>query len=257
MDLFFSTELAKEYKSNTQIARVLSESWVKSNSFCPYCGHDFLNQYENNKPVADFFCPACGRIFELKSQREKISGIINDGAYRTMIERILSNENPDFFFLSYSKEHHSVNNYFVVPKHFFVPEIIIKRKPLSENARRANWIGCKINLNAIPAEGRIYIVKDQTEISKEQVLHQFSKTAFLGESSVESRGWIMDVMRCIDRIANAEFTLNEVYRFEDELQLLHADNHNIRAKIRQQLQKLRDVEYIDFLGNGRYRKRSV
>jgi type II restriction enzyme len=32
-----------------------------------------------------------------------------------------------------------VNNFFVIPKYFFIPEIIEKRKPLSETAKRAGW----------------------------------------------------------------------------------------------------------------------
>ena len=42
----------------------------------------------------------------------------------------------------------------MVPKHFFVPDIIEKRKPLAETARRAGWIGCNIVLKNIPNEGR-------------------------------------------------------------------------------------------------------
>ncbi|HIT35518.1 MAG TPA: restriction endonuclease, partial [Candidatus Faecousia intestinavium] len=44
------------------------------------------------------------------------------------------------------------------------------------------------------------------------------------------------------------------YAFEEELILKHPDNHNIRAKIRQQLQQLRNRGIILFLGNGQYQK---
>ena len=36
------------------------------------------------------------------------------------------------------------------------------------------------------------------------------------------------------------FTTAEVYRHEKRLQKTHPENHNVRAKIRQQLQVLRD-----------------
>ena len=49
-------------------------------------------------------------------------------------------------------------------------------------------------------------------------------------------------------------TLEEMYQFADELQSKHIENHNIKAKIRQQLQILRDKGFIEFLGNGHYRK---
>ena len=48
--------------------------------------------------------------------------------------------------------------------------------------------------------------------------------------------------------------MKDMYIFADELSAKHTDNHNIRAKIRQQLQFLRDKGFIKFLGGGTYRK---
>ena len=45
-----------------------------------------------------------------------------------------------------------------------------------------------------------------------------------------------------------------VNRFEKVLEMKYPSNHNIRPKIRQQLQVLRDRGIIEFLGNGNYRK---
>ena len=53
-----------------------------------------------------------------------------------MIERITSTRNPDLFVMQYS-DNLQVINLTLIPKFFFVPSIIEKRKPLSENARRA------------------------------------------------------------------------------------------------------------------------
>lgn len=64
----------------------------------------------------------------------------------------------------------------------------------------------------------------------------------------------MDILNCINRISTPVFTLNEVYKFENELQFKYPHNNHIRAKIRQQLQFLRDKGVIEFLGNGKYRK---
>lgn len=41
--------------------------------------------------------------------------------------------------MSYSKEELRVTDFFIVPKHFFVPEIIEKRNPLPDAAQRAGW----------------------------------------------------------------------------------------------------------------------
>jgi len=144
MDLLLNTKLAKGYSSNSQIARILTEQWVKENSYCPSCGTLPLNEFENNRPVADFYCINCREEFELKSKGGKISNTITDGAYSTIIERINSDNNPNFFFLTYSKEWR-VNNFLIIPKQFFTSEIIIKRPPLAKTAKRAGWVGCNID----------------------------------------------------------------------------------------------------------------
>ena len=45
MNLNFNIDLAGGYKSNSQIARVLTENWVKENSYCPNCGQLPLNDF--------------------------------------------------------------------------------------------------------------------------------------------------------------------------------------------------------------------
>jgi type II restriction enzyme len=46
-------------------------------------------------------------------------------------------------------------------------------------------------------------------------------------------------MNIIDSLNKKEFTLKEVYAFENDLKILHPENNNIKPKIRQQLQFLR------------------
>lgn len=254
MNLKFNTDLASLYTSNSQIARVLTESWVKENSYCPNCGKDKINEYPNNQPVADFFCAFCNEDFELKSKNGKLGKKINDGTYSTMIDRISSENNPNFFFLTYSKNNWFVNNFLIIPKHFFQPEIIEKRNPLSSGARRAGWIGCNIDLQRIPELGRIFLVKNSVVADRKNVLETWSKTVFLRIESVEAKGWTLDVLKCLDRITSTDFSLNEVYKFEEELKLNHPDNNHIKDKIRQQLQILRDMNIIEFVSRGRYRK---
>src|SRR5574344_720462 len=150
MDLKFNLEIAEKYHSRTQIARVLTEDWVGRNIYCPICGRPIIHHYENNRPVADFYCD-CGSDFELKSKCSADGNIgkkVADGEYHTMISRITSLANPNFFFLSY--DNYYVNNIFMVPNHFFVPEIIEKREPLAATACRAGWEGCNILINEIP-----------------------------------------------------------------------------------------------------------
>jgi len=252
MNLHFNQNLAKNYKSPNQIIRVLSEDWVAKQSYCPNCDAEPLAEFTNNQPVADFYCANCNEQYELKSKQAKLSNIINDGAYDTMIERINSDNNPNFFFLTYSAQL-SVNNFLIIPKHFFKPDMIVKRKPLSVSAKRAGWVGCNIDLRQVPESGKVFLVKNQQVISRDNVTEQFQKTLFLRKQSTASRGWTLDVWQCIDRL-DANFSLNQVYAFADELQRKHPENNHIKDKIRQQLQVLRDRGIIEFTGRGRYCK---
>lgn len=254
MDLHFDNSLILKYHSGTQIARVLTENWVNENMYCPRCGNPHINHFENNRPVADFFCPICNNEYELKSKTGNLSNKINDGAYDTMIRRITSNANPDFFFMNYSKRNNMVKDFILIPKHFFVPEIIEKRKPLAETARRAGWTGCNILINKIPLQGRINIISNGYISAVTEVMDKVKKSDALKIEDINSRGWLLDVLNCVNNISSETFTLEKVYNFEDELQVKHPQNNNIKPKIRQQLQFLRDKGIIQFLGNGNYKK---
>lgn len=255
MQTALNTQIAQLYKSNSQKIRILTENWVDTEIFCPNCGCD-ISPYENNRPVADFYCENCKEEYELKSKKDDIGLKIIDGAYKAMIKRLQSQNNPNFFFLNYDLDDYEIINFAVIPKHFFVPGIIEKRKPLSENARRAGWIGCNILLNNIPKSGKIFYIKNKQEELKENILKNWQKTLFLRETKKsELRGWILDVMNCIDKLNKYEFTLQEIYDFEKTLSEKHPENKHIKDKIRQQLQFLRDKGYLDFVSSGKYRLR--
>lgn len=254
MELAFDTNDIEKYHSRSQVARVLTEKWIHKNMYCPRCGNVHISQFENNRPVADFHCPNCNSEYELKSKNGQLGHKIADGAYGTMIERINSNNNPDFLFMSYSDIHYTVSNLILVPKHFFVPEIIEKRKPLSDTARRAGWVGCNILIEKIPIQGRISIVSNGKIIDAKQVMKKVTASSTLETKNMESRGWLMDVLNCVNKAPTPIFSLDDIYAFEPQLQYKYPENRNIRPKIRQQLQLLRDKGFIEFLGRGNYKK---
>ena len=254
MNLQMDGKSAVNYSSNAQKIRVITEKWVKENMFCPYCGSKYISHFENNRPVADFFCPSCREEYELKSKGSSIRSKVNDGAYNTMIERINSINNPNFFFMHYNKSTLLIENLVMVPKHFFSSEIIEKRKPLANTARRAGWTGCNILINRIPDEGRIYIVKNEKEVPVEQIIEKVKKTDFISGYNLDARGWILDILNCVNKIENRTFTLEQMYQYEEMLSVKHPGNHHVKDKIRQQLQVLRDNGIIEFLGRGHYRK---
>ncbi len=254
INLAFDTTLAAGYSSKSQIARRLTEGWVNTNMYCPRCGNSTVVQSPNNSPVSDFSCVSCGNIFELKSKNGYFGKTVNDGSYDKMIQRITSNSNPDFLFLEYDNIRMNVHDLIVVPKHFFIPAIIERRSPLSQEARRAGWVGCNILLASIPKQGRIALIAKGKIEPQESVIEKLNRTKLLLEGNLERRGWVFDVLKCLNSIQKDSFSLTEVYQFESILAKKHPKNNNIQAKIRQQLQILRNAGYIDFLGHGEYRK---
>ena len=253
MNMYFDESLVMNYKSQSQKIRIMSESWICSNMFCPCCGNSYISQLQNNLPVADMQCLKCGEIFELKSKQGKIGKKINDGAYTTMIERITSITNPDLFVMQYSSNYY-VTNLILIPKFFFTPQIIERRKPLSSTAKRAGWTGCNILYSDIPNQGKISIITNGIIKSLNEVVNQYSHIKKLNTQNIDSHGWLMDVMNCINEITNNEFSLKEIYEYTEILKRKHIHNNNIEAKIRQQLQILRDKGFIEFIERGHYRK---
>lgn len=253
MNFYLDSSSALRYCNQSQKIRVMSEIWVGQNLYCPICGNIKLQNLKNNMPVADFQCSSCDSTYELKSKRGSIGRKITDGEYSTMVSRITSLENPDLLIMQYSDDY-QVTDLTLVPKFFFVPNIIEKRPPLAASARRAGWVGCNILYDRIPMQGRIKIIKQQNIRDASDVMTEYGKALKLRTNSIESRGWIMDVLTCINLIPSNEFSLTEVYKFADELQQRHIENHNVEAKIRQQLQLLRNKGFITFIGRGLYRK---
>lgn len=85
---------------------------------------------------------------------------------------------------------------------------------------------------------------------------QTSSTETPTTDNAKPRGWFNDVRSVMERMGD-EFTLQDMYAYEDELAAKYPSNRNVRAQIRHQLQVLRDKGYVEFLGKGRYRKTSA
>ena len=253
MNLSFDIELATRYKSNSQRVRVMSEQWVADNVYCPCCGNSHLRKLKNNTPVSDFVCEKCQKIFELKSKCQHIGTKIAGSAYSKMIERITSATNPELLVLQYSKDY-NVQNLVFVPSFFFTPDVIEKRPPLSKTARRAGWIGSNILYKNIPQQGKINLITDGLMANIGDTIKAYNHIKKLHVSNIDSRSWILDVLNCINSLRTDDFYLSDVYQYTNYLSRKHPQNHHIEAKIRQQLQVLRDKGFIVFLGNGRYRK---
>ena len=247
-------EEAAVFKGATQNARVLSEGWIGANAFCPNCGTEPLTAFAANSPVADFHCGVCAEEYELKATKSRIDRKLVNGAYGAMTARLAAANNPSLMVMGYDKARTRVTDLIVVPSHFFTQAIIEPRKPLGPLARRAGWQGCNILIGQVPLAGRIPLIRTGLHIPKPTVLEQWRSTLFLRETKLTARGWLLAVMNAVEAIGCPEFTLNDVYAHEAILSALYPGNNNVRPKIRQQLQVLRDRGWLEFNGRGTYRR---
>lgn len=176
-----------------------------------------------------------------------------------MTARLAARNNPSLFAMSYDRDRTTVTDLIVVPRHFFTQDIIQARKPLSTTARRAGWQGCNILIGQLPLTGRIPLITRGAHVSKGEVLDRWQATLFLKDASLNARGWLLAVMKAVEAATDfggkPEFDLDDIYAHEATLAALYPDNHNVRPKIRQQLQVLRDRGWLEFTARrGTYRR---
>ncbi len=252
MILNLNTSLVSTYKSQSQLARVLTEKWFLDNGYCPACPSDVLTQTPNNEKVVDFVCPECASKYQLKAKSHHIGKSVANGAYQPKIDMIRAGTAPNWFFMEYEKKGWTVESVMLVPAHFVTPEIIQKRNPLKPTALRHGWVGSNVLIGRLPLDARIYLVRDSEEIPHAHVREEWKRFAFLKSQSLESKGWLSDVLAVV-RSLPREFALADAYAFEGKLAKLHPGNKHVRPKIRQQLQILRDNGVLEFVAPGRYR----
>ena len=250
MNLSLSAETG--YKSASQLARVLTERWTLDNFYCASCGAG-LSPYPASTPLYDFHSPECRERFQLKSSRRTFGASVLDSEYRTALQGVLRDAYPSLILLRYDPLRWAVSDLELVHRACITTSALVPRRPLSAAARRAGWQGCSISLANVPVLGRIGVVREGLVRAKTEVLQQWKRSDRLLEAEPQARGWLADVLMCVERLYST-FTLENVYSFEAELAAKHPKNRFVRAKIRQQLQELRDIGLIEFVSPGVYRR---
>lgn len=234
-----------------QIVRVLTEDWCARELYCPSCNRDNLIKSKANSPSIDFICDRCGQTFQLKGSKRWQRRKVVDAGYNAMLSAIRGDRAPNLLVLHYSPGWF-VQNLLLIPHTFLAESMIEKRNPLRPTARRAGWIGCNILLGRIPNDGKISVISEGTPTSRQHVVAQFARAQKLAPLRPAMRGWTVDVMSTIGNLGKSDFALSELYEHERELQLRHPENRNVRPKIRQQLQVLRDLGLLRFVSPGHY-----
>lgn len=255
--------LGEPYKSQSQKARVVSEAWGAENLYCANCSCNRLARLPTNTRAVDFKCRECDSLFQLKCQSRTLGGQIADAGFQAMCQAISQAGPANLFALHYSPEDWLVRNLIVVPRFAFSMSSIRKRNPLRPQARRHGHVLCTIMLSNFPSDAKISLVTDGRPTDPKLVREQYARLRPLENVQHDARGWTLDVLNIVRRLeasrrgtpgrAPTSFTLAEVYQFADELARLHPKNKFIEPKIRQQLQILRDMGFVKFLGRGMYR----
>ena len=117
-------------------------------------------------------------------------------------------------------------------------------------------MGSNILLGQLSQEARVKVVEAGASRSPIQVRDDWQRYQFLAG---KRGGWAADVLSCIRVLEREtlakEFTLEDFcQRFEADLAARHTGNMNVRPKIRQQMQVLRDGKVLSFVDNkGNYR----
>ncbi len=251
MGLFCDLSIAANYKSKTQIARVVSETWFAANGYCLACTSDSLKRSNANTRCTDFICSHCNQSYELKTFLRRPSVRLPDGAYAAMMSRIYEGTTPSLLLLERSENWH-IRSLTAIHSTFLTPIAIEKRKPLSSNAVRAGWTGCNILLDKIGEDGQIPVIREGAFLPKEEVRQHFRKFLPLAKKSAEERGWTALTLTVLRGLGKSTFHLKNVYEKEQIFSDSYPQNRHIRDKIRQQLQVLRDMKVIRFDGRGHY-----
>lgn len=239
------------YRSNSQRARVISEAWVLKNGYCLACTAESLSPTAANTQTKDFFCPVCLHGYELKSKQGPFGSRVVDGAYSAMLATIRSGRTPTLLLLEFSRGW-SVEGLTAIHHSLLTQDCIVSRKPLGPLARRAGWTGCNIILPGIAPEGRIAIITNGKANAREATRKAFARLQFIEEMPTQRRNWAATLFNLLRRLPSDSFSLKDAYGFEEVLSKFYPENNNLRPKIRQQLQVLRDVGILRFVSRGQY-----
>ena len=111
--------------------------------YCFKCKHqNTLKQLPPNFKCADIICDFCGYLAQVKTKQtkniDKIPKRILGAAWGPQKERMDSGIYFPLFLILKNDNNHSI---FYLPSDLQTEEMFIKRKKLSDNAKRAGWQG--------------------------------------------------------------------------------------------------------------------
>jgi type II restriction enzyme len=175
-----------------------------------------------------------------------------------MLERIHARDAPALILLRYlrnaatSETTWLIDRLVAIHPVFLTDAVVEPRKPLSSHARRAGWRGCNLRVDRIPPEGRIALIDAGKAVDRAETRALFAVSKRLDSIDPDARGWTATVLSIVRDIGREQFQLGDVYAHRRKLEEAFPNNRHVEAKIRQQLQVLRDLGYLHFTSRGVY-----
>ena len=167
-----------------------------------------------------------------------------------MLSAIRSDTSPALMLLRYGSGTWVVRDLIVIPSFALSESAINPRKPLAPHARRAGWVGCNIDLSRIAPDARVSLVNNGEVIPPAKVAAHYARLKPLSSIASNQRGWTLAVFNAVQTTMHEQFSTQDAYVFEKDLTNLFPGNKNVRPKIRQQLQVLRDLGLLKHLDRG-------
>src|SRR5712692_4233661 len=218
MDLALDRSCLERYKSPVQQARCLSENWAERNLYCPSCLRPKVSREKASTKVYDFTCPRCFQTYNLKASKKPFAGKVRDAEYHTFMTAIRSQTNPNLVLMRYDKPNLCVTDVEVIPRFFFSTSCVIPSAKTKPRLRNRPWQGCDISLERVPSDGRVNLVQGGQILDPKRVNEKYTRTLqMMGKRTMEGRGWTSDVLRCVRDLHKSEFTLPELYTYQNEL----------------------------------------
>lgn len=253
MNLCCDASLGDGYVSARQKTRVISEAWLAQDGYCLNCNSDQLRRMPNNSAALDFACSQCDQAYELKSSARPHGNIVHDGSYQAMMQRLTSDSIPALLLMRYSRSW-QVDTLMAIHPAFVTPAAIRKRhKPHIRAKSGREYQMCDLDLSMVPSDGKVVLVSDGRAQDRIEARKNFQASGRFTQLAVAKRGWAALVLSAVRQIGLTHFALVDVYKFESTMLAAYPGNCHVREKMRQQMQVLRDLGYVEFLGGGQYR----
>ena len=108
-------------------------------------------------------------------------------------------------------------------------------------------------LDKIPVHARIPVIEEGNIRPKQAVREDYERLRPLERLNVQKWGWTLDVLQVVQSLKKEEFLLLEFTGTRTAWRDCIPGNRHIQPRVRQQLQVLRDLGLVEFLGGGCYR----